>query len=161
MYIRAYIYLFTYIYKSPRAMALFRQTRPRFHHVYNTYIHVNIYMIYIHMYTLVYIYMYIFTYIYKSPRAMELFRQTRPRFHHVHIYIHTCTHIYNIYTYVYTCVYIYIHIFTYIYKSPRAIELFRQKSLRFHQKCPIFYGVATIGRLLKIIGFFCRISSLL
>ena len=29
------------------------------------------------------------------------------------------------------------------------------------QPAPIYYGVATISRLLKIIGLFCRISALL
>ena len=46
--------------------------------------------------------------------------------------------------YAYISTYIYIH-----------------RGEDFEQKYKFRYGVATISRLLKIIGFFCRISSLL
>ena len=56
----------------------------------------------------------------------------------LYAYIHKC---------IYTFVYIYMHIDMYAHTS-LAIYAFE-------------YGVASIGRLLKVIGLFCRISSLL
>jgi len=60
-------------------------------------------------------------------------------FIHIPDYIHMCT-----YTYIYSYTYIYIYIYQYIY-----IQV--QNVLRTSS-----YGVASISRLLKSIGLFCK-----
>jgi len=42
-----------------------------------------------------------------------------------------------------------------------SVNLFRTNFSILLSTWPSYYGVATISRLLKIIGLFCRISSLL
>jgi len=66
-----------------------------------------------------------------------------------------------IYIYIYTYISIYIYIYIYIYIHVYVI--LRPNTVRTRSTCvnATWYGVATIGRLLKIIGLFCRISSLL
>jgi len=88
---------------------------------------------------------------------------------HMHINKYTCR-------YKYTC--IYVHIYTYIH-SPlrRRVYVCRISQCRYVPNIKRYmynvydtpytptyiacYGLATISRLLKIIGLFCRISSLL
>jgi len=59
-----------------------------------------------------------------------------------------------VYMYIYIYIYTYIYIYIYIY-----VSIIRENCLIWKSKC--CYGVATISRLLKIVGLFCRISSLL
>ena len=92
-----------------------------------------------------------------------------------------------VYTYIYIHIHLYIHIYIHIYICIHThIYDFRERALRvrFLSRRPRWpcisttmyehhtlwdqrylwlarYGVATISRLLKIIGLFCRISSLL
>jgi len=133
------------------------------------YIYTNIYM-YTCICLCIYIYINIHTYIYM--------------FAYTYIYILT-----RIYTYIYA--YIYIHIYTYtisqlsriarsVHKRAPQKQSFCKRALQqygsftkeikvwkieFVWKNPkqirSWYGVATISRLLKITGLFCRISSLL
>ena len=87
--------------------------------------------IYICMYVYIYIYTWICIYIY------------------MYIYVYICIHIYK-YTYIYSYAYIYIHIPTYTY-THICIYTYIYINKRIST-----YGVATIGRLLKIIGLFWK-----
>ena len=61
------------------------------------------------------------------------------------------------YTYTYIYMYTYMYIYIYIYVKHLCLKgIISKKST-----AGLDYGVATISRLLKIIGLFCRISSLL
>ena len=62
-----------------------------------------------------------------------------------HIYVCMYTYMY-IFVYVHTCICMYVRIYIYTLSGDLGNQL---------------YGVATICRLLKIIGLFCRILSLL
>jgi len=87
-----------------------------------------------------------------------------------------CVHIYR-YTYIDACIYIicvhiyrcrYIHILYIHTCTPVPCPMVKSSNVRpdiytHIQICTftyIYYGMATISRLLKIIGLFCRISSL-
>jgi len=48
-----------------------------------------------------------------------------------------------------------------IYEDYVTILIVDYNFVRFRKMCMTWYGVATISRLLKIIGLFCRIQSLL
>ena len=54
---------------------------------------------------------------------------------------------------IYTCTYMYI----FVYISYCSVDEYIHTKSYTH----ILYGVATLSRLLKTIGLFCRISSLL
>jgi len=60
-------------------------------------------------------------------------------------------------------IYIYIYIYTHTYIAGTMCP-FASHDIAAHfpdtTDCTLSYGVATISRLLKIIGLFCRISSL-
>ena len=58
-----------------------------------------------------------------------------------------------IYLYLYTCVYVYMYVCVYVcvFKCICTVTL----------HWIVGYGVATVSRIDKIIGLFCRISSLL
>ena len=90
----------------------------------------------------VYIYMHMYIYIY------------------IYICIYICIHIYvylRICFYLRVCIYICIHIYTFIIDACVNVCTRVSGCVR-----PIYnYGVATMSRLLKIIGLFSRISSLL
>jgi len=102
----------------------------------------------------------------------------------IYIYIYICIHTYMyIYKYVYMYIYISIHIYNYVYiwlyigyiyiyswcaHCEHWAENADGAKVDFCLYCHIWtkhesctYVVATISRLLKIIGLFCRISSLL
>jgi len=64
---------------------------------------------------------------------------------HAHEYVYVCTHVQ---TYIYISTYTHIHIHTQIHTPFGDLKM-------------ALYWVATISRLLKITGLFCRISSLL
>ena len=90
--------------------------------------------LYIYIYICIYIYIYIYIHMY------------------IYIRIHICVCI-SVYIYIHICVYIYIHMYTiytymcvyiYIFICMRAFLVW------------IWYGVATIRRLLKMIGLFCK-----
>jgi len=68
---------------------------------------------------------------------------------HIYIYTYICTHTY-VHINIYICTYIYIHL--YLYDVSKYIRI----CLHTYT-----YGVATISRLLRIMGLFCRIQSLL
>jgi len=111
-------------------------------------------------------------------------------FTHIYIYIHIHTYIYlsiymfaNVYRYIHIFIYIHtgIYIHTYIYLRREVVtssvlfwrcallfwlRTYNRNTWRYNRKTRMhvymqLYGVATISRLLEIIGLFCRISSLL
>ena len=144
------------------------------------YIHVYIYIcIYIHLYLCInkYIYNHIYIYIHMY---INMYTYTHTQMciyiHHIHIYIYIYTHIY-IYVYIYT----YRHVNKLpasAHSSPRpdaeqaAVSVFKESFVNLQCVCilerynaykactaslpPTFCGVATISRLLKMIGLLCR-----
>jgi len=68
----------------------------------------------------------------------------------VYMYIYLYMHIYR-FTRIHVCIYRYMYIYMCIYALPADER---------HTGMTSGYGVATISRLLKIIGLFCRLSSL-
>ena len=135
------------------------------------YMYIHLYIsICISKYICIYIYIYIYIYIHT----------------YIHIYIYIC--IYTplcIHVYIYTCIYMYTYIYICTHtrdagedkSSPRESELdIGAKLHRFYtymnpEKVMLdisrvcmydcLYGVATVSRIDKITGVFCRISSLL
>ena len=82
---------------------------------------------------------------------------------YIYMYIYTNTYIYMyIYTHIYIYIYIRIcmcvHINIHLYRLVSAVECAGTLLAWFVKMC---YGVATVSRTDKIIGLFCRISSLL
>ena len=75
---------------------------------------------------------------------------------YTHTYINISSTLTSTCCYVYVCIYIHMYAYIYIY-TYQYIKQFQSKSLIW--ACG--YGVAAVGRLLKIIGLFCRIQSLL
>jgi len=108
----------------------------------------HLYM-YVHMYTCTCTYMHIYTcthvylciYMYVFCATINHLRHTQScvicAMCTCYVYIYMCA--------LYTCTCIHIYLCIYMYKYCAACS----------------YGVATISRLFKIIGLFCRISSLL
>ena len=79
----------------------------------------------------------------------------------IHMYMYMCRYICNVYICVYRYINIYIHIYmyiiSYIYVMYTHVNIHLQ-----NRSCHSFmYGVATVSRIDKIIGLFCRILSLL
>jgi len=60
--------------------------------------------------------------------------------------------------YIYTYIYIYIDIYKHILHTHTQIHVHAHRLTAVQTRTR--YGVATISRLLKMIGLFCRISSL-
>jgi len=91
---------------------------------------------------------------------------------YIYVYIYTCTAIMScihIYTYIYTCVWdIYINIYICVWDTSHLSHawLIRDVTHMWHHSSSMraarishrldWYGVATIGRLLTIIGLFCK-----
>jgi len=78
---------------------------------------------------------------------------------HIYIYIHTYTYAY-IYKYTYIYIYIQIHIHTRIY-THMHMKICMYIHIHIHIYLPkarslCEYGVATISRLLEIVGLFCK-----
>ena len=121
------------------------------------------------MYTYICIYIYIYMYIYVRTYTYIYI--------YLHIYIHIFIYKYKyIYIYIYICIHIYVYIYCPCYTahslpSPSCISLifyFLGTLLSMESVCTalhapqynsanIRYGVATIRRLLKMIGLACRI----
>ena len=81
------------------------------------------------------------------PEQLCAFAKIHPS-HSIYMYIHIYTYTYTyMYIYIHVCICLYIYAYTYIHYK-YAYNYIR-------------YGMATITRLLEIIGLFCRISSLL
>jgi len=101
------------------------------------YICISVYIcVYIHIHTCIYIYIYIYIHIYV--------------YTYVYIYMCVYTHLHIcIYVYIYTCVYIYMCIYIHIY-------IHREIFMYIHIDTWYVLWVATISRLLKLIGLFCR-----
>jgi len=116
-------------------------------HIYiYMYIHICIYIyIYVNMSICICIYMYIHIYMY---RAHELRKRLSMRRRYIYMYI--C-----IYVYIYInisiciCMYIYIHVCIEYTNLDRG---FRCAEAMHHSQ----HGVATMSRILKIIGLFCK-----
>ena len=92
--------------------------------------------VYIYTYILIYICVHTYTYI------------------HIFIFVHTYTniHIYIcVHTHTYIHIYIRIYIYTYIH-----IYICVHTYKNIHTTSRIWNGVATISRLLKMIGLFCK-----
>jgi len=100
------------------------------------------------MYICIFVYVYMYTYTYTCI--------------HIHIYIHICIFSYvyvYIYMYLYTYICIYVYIYIYIETKTTNTRIFiciltgRCISL-------YMYGMASVSKIDKIIGLFCRILSL-
>jgi len=81
-------------------------------------------------------------------------------FIYVYIYIYTYTYIY-ICIYIYMCVCVCVSACVFAGVRVRACAWVSQISTFFFSIIPSCYGLATISRLLKVPGLFCRIQSLL
>ena len=101
----------------------------------------HIYICDIHIYVYVYnvsIYVYVYN-VYISLQRLHI-TYIYVRISHIYIYMYMCT------TFTYLSL---------IYAS--SIRLFERNRMRHHKvDADSFYGVATIGRLLKIIGLLCK-----
>ena len=80
----------------------------------------------------------------------------------MYTYICLCIYLY-IYMSIYICIHIYIYIYIYIYRYTYSAFVYMTKGMcmQMPRLCGTVYGMATISRLLTIIGHFCRILSLL
>jgi len=94
---------------------------------------------------------------------------------YIYLYIYTYTYIY---TYIHICTYIYIYVYIYIYthtyigatyervmshtsmsrasRGKGGENLLRRSKVTPHGESLVSYGVATISRMLKNIGLFCK-----
>jgi len=118
---------------------------------------------FVYVYTNMYIHicMYMYTHI-PYTHVCVYARTTHKSVRVCHLYTCACAHVCMcvcacVCVSVHICIYLYLYL-SYVYTHMLSLAaLVRRSCTRFQ----ITYGVATVSRLLKIIGLFCRITSLL
>jgi len=113
--------------------------------------------IYIYIYTCTYIYIYIHIYMYKQIYTSKYIYM----YIYIHIYIYICIYVWPLSTHM-VCVLREVYVVCVCFLCVLGLLWVCHGVRGSATSClaPFYYGVAMVSRLLKIIGLFCRISSL-
>jgi len=152
MYIHAYVYIYTCIYTHAGGSLPQHDLWKSYTQLCLTY-HLYIYKhtwtylyIYIYVYTHICVYMHVYIHMQGAPRhSMPACGRATHNFLLQIIYTYI-----NIHIHVYMYIDIYVYTYMYIYTC-------RGLPATAHTCLWMSYGVATVSRILKIIGLFCRI----